>query len=336
MKKLCRILVCLVLAVVLLGVAEGGIRCLAPEEENGNNRRGQDTIMQTDEPAPPETTEEPTPAPTLPPLRTTPATIPVITAQKAFVYDSGRGEYLYLLGEAEDKAFPASITKLFCAWVALQHLDPETVVTAGEELDFLEYLASTAGLEKGDSMSVEKMVQCLILPSGCDAAYVLAVSAGRVISDDPSISARDAVAVFVEEMNRQAKELGMVNTHFATPDGYHRDEHYISLDGFRIIAEHCLENPTIAYAANAPSASVTTEAGRVISLKNLNEILNPESEYYRSACRGLKTGRTNAAGACMLAAYWVGDRYIIVGVFGSSTLTTRYSDANALFDAFMA
>lgn len=259
-----------------------------------------------------------------------------LVADKAFVYDVTNDEYIFLLGNYNDWVFPASTTKLFNAYVALQYLDPEQTITVGEEITFLEDMASVAELRQGDATTVAQMVKCMLLPSGCDAAYTLAASTGRVIAGDPNLPARAAVDEFVKEMNRQARQLGMPNTHFVTPDGYHRSDHFISLAAFVKIGQLCLENETIMSATQVYAADITFENGRSMTLTNLNEVINPDSIYYRPDCIGLKTGRTDAAGSCMLAAYRDvdHDRVLLVGVFGCPAKEDRYSTANILFDYF--
>ena len=330
------------LALVLLITALAGCSREIPPETNGPSTN------------PPETTG--TPQQTLPPVTDPPVTQPPATnppptnppdptysqedlglvADQAFVYDVTNDQYVYLLGQANDWVFPASTTKVFNAWVALQYLAPDDIITAGEEITFIEDMASVAELRQGDACSVADMIKCMLLPSGCDAAYTLAATTGRVIANDPSMGARAAVEVFVEEMNRQAKLLGMVNTHFVTPDGYHRSDHFISLDAFVKIGILCLENETIMAATQTYACDIHFKNGRTMTMVNLNEVINPNSIYYRSACIGLKTGRTDAAGSCMLAAYRDedDDRILLIGVFGCPAKDDRYGTANTLFDYF--
>lgn len=294
------------------------------------------TIPETTAATEPEETEPPT-EPTEPEA-TLPDPHPIadeLTATHAFVYDCQTEQYVFIKGDPEDWVYPASTTKTYCAWLALQYLQPDQILTVGEEINFLEWEASTAGLSQGDRMTTANVVKCLLMPSGCDAAYVLAASAGREIAGDPDLSARDAVTVFVDEMNRMAKELGFPNTHFITPDGYHRVKHHISLAAFVEIGKLCVSNQTILDATMHFEGYAEFADGRTMKLKNLNEILNPDTIYYREACHGLKTGRTNAAGSCMLAAFWEEDHYVLVGVFGSHGMYDRYGEAVKLYDYFV-
>ncbi len=260
---------------------------------------------------------------------------PKLTARQAFVYDCGKEEYLFLHGNEDDAVYPASTTKLFTAWIALQYLAPDQILTVGSEIGFIEWEASTAGLQIGDQMTTAAMVKCLLMPSGCDAAYVLAASAGREIAGDPELSPREAVDYFLDEMNRVAAERGWGNTRFITPDGYHRTYHYISLKAYVDIGKLCVSNETILDATRQYHNTVEYADGRTKTLTNLNEILNVESPYYRPTCQGLKTGRTDAAGSCMLAAFWEEDHYVLVGIFGSANMTDRYSEAVMLYDRYV-
>ncbi len=251
----------------------------------------------------------------------------ILTAQRAFVYDCTAERYIYLQGDLKEQVYPASITKLFTAYVALMHLDADTYVTVGDELSLVEKGASVAGLKKGDTLTVEMLVRCLLLPSGGDAAYTLAVNAGRKIADDYSLSPEDALAVFVNEMNDTATLLELENTHFVTVDGFHDDGHYIALEAYIKIAEFALENEVIADTVTKHKSLIKFADGNSITIYNVNLLVNPNSEYYVDNACGLKSGRTSAAGCNLLSAYKYDDRCIVVGVFGCPEVTDRLEDS---------
>ena len=165
------------------------------------------------EPQPAETTE-PKPTWFVPPEGY------ALTAKQTFVYDCETGTYISRTGN-ENTVYPASVTKLFSAYVALQYLDPDKVITAGDALDMVGAGSSVADIKKGDELTVSRLVEAMLLPSGNDASYILAAEAGRVICNDPSAGVWYASAEFVDEMNRRAQTLGMRGTHFTNPDGYH-------------------------------------------------------------------------------------------------------------------
>ena len=251
----------------------------------------------------------------------------ILTAQRAFVYDCTAERYIYLQGDLKEKVYPASITKLFTAYVALSHLDADTYITVGDELDLVESGASVAGLKKGNTLTVDMLIKCLLLPSGGDAAYTLAINAGRKIANDYSLSPKDALLVFVNEMNAVAETLELQNTHFVTVDGFHDDDHYISLESYIQIAKLALENAVIADTVSMHRALIKFADGDSITVYNVNLLVNPNSEYYVKNAYGLKSGRTSAAGCNLLSAYKYGDRCIVAGVFGCPEVSDRLEDS---------
>lgn len=299
-------------------------------------------------PLPPTTVPTiPTTVPTTPPttVTTTPPTlheipnsgIPKISAKYAFVYDTGTQHFLYTSAATDTAVYPASITKLFTTYVALQYLKMEDLVTVGSELSYVATDASVAGFRKGDVVSVEDLVYGALLPSGCDASYILAAAAGRAYLGLPQASAKNAINAFLSECNRMAANLGMVKTFIANPDGYHNSSHYISLQAMTIISTLYLENEQIAKVCATASKTITYKNAQgsvcTATFQNTNHLIHPGSDYYHELSVGGKTGTTAAAGACLLTAYRVGDRYIVIGVFGAGSNQRRFSDANKLFDA---
>ena len=99
-----------------------------------------------------------------------------LTATQVVVYNTATEEYLLEEGFSSGKVFPASITKLFTAFVALQYLDEDTQVTAGNELEKVGDGSSIAVINRGEILTVSMLVEGLLLPSGNDAAYVLATA----------------------------------------------------------------------------------------------------------------------------------------------------------------
>lgn len=250
-----------------------------------------------------------------------------------FVYDTADRKMLYTSAPATEALFPASITKLFSAWVALQILEPDTVVMAGKELGLLQPGSSTAFIAYGSYLTVEQLVEGMLLPSGNDAAYVLAAAAGRKIAGSPELSAKKAVAIFVEEMNRRAEEAGLANSQFTNPDGYHGEDHYSCPGDLATIGELALADPIISQYMALQQDTVTFASGETITWYNTNRLLNPESAWYCEAAVGMKTGYTEEAGYCLLAAFEKEDRHILVGIFDGENKLSRYTDAVTLFEA---
>ncbi len=257
---------------------------------------------------------------------------PRITQPKHyFVYNSSKG-ILSHQGGLDDRIYMASITKLYTARVALNYLSPETEVTVGNELDKVAHDASRAGLEYGDELTVEQLAAGMLLPSGNDAAYVLATAAGRKILNSPDCSVRRALNAFMNEMNRQARVDGLRNTHFANPDGYHRDDHYTSMNDVLMIARLALENELIAKCTSKIRAEVVV-GERTLVWENTNLILHSEFPYYRENVIGLKTGYTDRAGHCIIVAERTNDGITIAGIFGCESFKEKFEEAVALLTA---
>lgn len=297
------------------------------------------TVPPTTVPPTEAATQPPTEAPTQPTLAESSSGSendpgPYITASEAFVYDWGSGELLYQEGGMDDTIYPASITKLFTAYVALQYLSEDTVVTCGEELWYVDPDSSLAEICYGNRLTVDMLVEGMLLPSGNDAAYALAAAAGRVIAGDPELHPESAVDVFVEEMNFQAAANGMSGTHFSAPDGIHWDDHYTTMRDLITVAKLALSEPSILNYSQRSYDEVYYESGEYAYWVNTNKIINPDSYYYHPNCVGLKTGHTSYAGYCLLSAFWIDGRYVIVGVFGCPEYDSRFDDTLTLIDYY--
>ena len=102
-----------------------------------------------------------------------------------------------------------SVTKVMTALVVIQagHLNREIRVPKAVIPYVAKYQGDSAGLHPGDVLTARQLLEAMLLPSGCDAAYTLAVAYG------PGMPA------FLAKMNATAQQLGMLHTHFTSPDG---------------------------------------------------------------------------------------------------------------------
>lgn len=146
------------------------------------------------------------------------------------------------------------------------------------------------------------------------------------------------MSIFVEEMNRQAAYVGFVNSHFVTPDGYHDEDHYMCLADMVTLGKLCIDNPVIMRISSTAiyTAKVSGKPDGLLWL-NSNKMLHPKRytpSYYCAAALGLKTGYTDDAGSCLLAAFSVEDGCVLIGVFGGKERDDRYIDAMTIFENF--
>lgn len=254
-----------------------------------------------------------------------------MTARNAFVYDCAAEQLLYTLGDMQRQIAPASLTKLFTAYVALLYLDPEMTVVCGKETEWINPASSVAWVTPGDRVTVELLIQGMMLQSGNDAAYATAVAAGRILAEDPQYPAKQALNLFMEEVNRQAQLLGLTGTHFATPDGLDTFDHYTTAQDMLSIALLAMEQPLLRHYSSLSKTSVMYENGETYTYRSTNFLLHPESKYYCPDACGMKTGNTKKAGSCLLSLFHNGEKYILIGVFGCPNYEARFADALQLY-----
>ena len=245
------------------------------------------------------------------------------------LYLEREGKVLYEKN-ADRPTAPASTTKLLTALTVLDWLDPKTTITVGPEAEWPEPDASRAWLAQGDRMSLRQALIALLLPSGNDAAWTLAVAGGRAIAGQ-ELTEEQAAQKFVEEMNRKAEQLGAEDSHFVRPDGYDAEGQYTTARDLARIGRHALENETLAEILGMGESTETWASGRQVTYQNSNLLLRPESPWYDSRAIGLKTGSTDQAGCCLVSALRLGQDVCLCVVMGDSE-EGRWRDTAALFD----
>lgn len=254
-----------------------------------------------------------------------------IDAPQAFVYNADTEKIIFERGK-EKILYPASTTKLLTALCALEVLSPEELITPGNELEMVNEHSSIAFIKTHHTLTCEMLIEGMLLPSGNDAAYALAAAAGNRLSEC-EMSGAEAVSVFVSEMNRYAKEIGMCGSNFTSPDGYFDEEHYSTVEDMAILASSAAENDIIMKYARLASDNVTYASGHTNTWKNTNLLLDPESKYYCPEVTGLKTGSLEN-NYCMICTFESrGVRYI-AGVFTEIDGETRFADMKKIVEYY--
>ncbi len=240
-----------------------------------------------------------------------------------------------IVGEnIDDKIAPASLTKLMTASVALRYFKADDVITVGSELSMVQPDSSLAMIAPGQKLKMYDLLTGLLLPSGNDAAYTIAVSTARKASGRENMTDKHAVEYFCDLMNDLARELGMDGTHFADPDGWDDDAHYTTVSDLVKLAKYALTVPEIREIVAIPEKTVTFETGEIANWMNGNVFLHPEwEEYYRSEVIGMKTGSTDNAGYCLITAFVKNKKTYITVVAGSETWEDRNDKTLQLIDS---
>lgn len=220
----------------------------------------------------------------------------------------------------------ASMSKIVTAITALRYVEPDTVFTVGTELALVQPGASTSFIAKGHRLTLYQLLMGMLLPSGCDASYTIAVNVARLVSENPELSDAEAVACFCGLMNDVAAELGATGSHFANPDGWDHENHYTTVRDMALFAAHAMENDVIREIVSTPEKWVVFASGQNITWRNTNSLLHAESPYYYPGAIGMKTGTTSNAGNCLLAVVEQDGAAYIAVVSGSPTRNGRYDD----------
>lgn len=211
---------------------------------------------------------------------------------------------------AEKRAAPASITKITTALVVLQNC-PDLTKTVTVSESAIKSLANTgsslSGLKEGEQMSIADLLHCLLIPSGNDAAVVLAEYVGG--SEEK----------FVEMMNACVKKLGCENTHYDNPHGLDSETHYTTAKDISIIAREALKYSEFKNIVSMPEYKLAaTNMNNERKLVNTNFMLNKVYvTYYRDFVKGIKTGHTDNSGYCVVTyASKDGYNYLAVAMGG--------------------
>ncbi len=258
----------------------------------------------------------------------------------AAVLDVDKNELIYTKGNINEKMYPASTTKILTSIVALSLCDTDVKHRVGDELDFVQADSSVADIPRRSVFTLDSLLKAMMLPSGNDAAYSVAACAGKFLSDDENVSNKEAVTLFVEEMNRFATEIiGTKGSHFTCPDGYPDDDHYITVSDMMKIARYALDIPEIMNIVSIDTCTITSiperegAAVKELYLSNTNRFLHKRGASYYPYVKGMKTGTTRAAGNCLVSYAAKDGKRILCCVFKSPTGDTRYSDSLSLLKA---
>ena len=283
----------------------------------------------TDTTAVPASTPEPTPVP-----KTYDTDRLELEAQNVLLVrlaDGSEDERTIFAFDSDELIYPASTLKMLTALTVLDIAEPDETVHLGMEVYIPPLDAARAGLEYGMTLTVHDLLEGLLLPSGADAAYVLCVYCGRKLEGNEQLSYEDAVHAFVAEMNRKAAELGLDHTTAKNVVGLDDSGQRTTTGDILKLAKAFLANPLLAEICHLPTAQITSEEGKDVSLSNTNKMLHRKSEFYNGDIAGVKTGTTSRAGNCLVSVFTVQDeRYLCIVM--NSSYDGKFTDTQKLYE----
>ena len=218
-------------------------------------------------------------------------------AGAALVVYGDTGEILYDFN-AHQQMYPAYITQIMTALVVLDAVDAgeiglDTEVTVSAWAVNLPLGSPTIDLKVGEVLTVEQLLYCNLLPPGNDACNVLAEAVGGTAAE------------FVARMNAKAAELGMKDTNFTNPQGFHDPEHYTTAYDIYLMARAAMENATFRAIVRTPSYDLATNRQPKRTIYSANGFLTGyyvPGQLYSKAI-GIKSGGyIEEAGRCLASA----------------------------------
>lgn len=259
-------------------------------------------------------------------------TIPDTYSSSCLLMEEITGKILYSKN-ANSIMYPASTTKIMTAILTLENCNlSDTAVVSHNAVFSIPSGYSTASLVEGEVLTIEQLLNVLLIPSANDAAVVLAEHIAG------------SVEAFSDMMNSKAVELGCLNTHFVNPNGIHNENHYSTAYDLALIGRYAMQFPTFKEISSKtrytlPITNAYSKEDRIFNTTNdlikPNYSSSPTNYYYKYATGG-KTGYTDPAGQCIVATATKDNISLIAvtlhGDFTEDNLSQRALDCKALFE----
>ena len=208
---------------------------------------------------------------------------PAIAAPSGILMEAATGTVLYDKNMHEQH-YPASITKVMTALLAIENCDLDEIVTVPHEAVYMEDKGSHIALDEGEELSVEDCLYAIMLASANDAAYALAVHVGGSIED------------FADMMNERALELGCQDTHFTNPHGLPYENHVTSAYDMALITREALKHEIFRTVAGTTFYEIQPSENQpdLIPMSHHHKMLFGGRYHYDGVFAG-KNGYTTAA-----------------------------------------
>lgn len=243
-----------------------------------------------------------------------------LASQTAVLMDADTGVVLYEKN-MHDTMYPASITKIMTAMLAIQHLEPEQVLTVSQTaVNAVPRTSSHISLQAGERLTVRDALYAIGMESANDAANVLAEAVSG------------SLEAFAEEMTRQAQALGAMNTHFANANGLPDSQHFTTAYDMALITAAALKQEGLAtYFSTVNYTFPATNLSPARSFSNKDRLL-PGGQYYYEGVLMAKTGWTTSAQGTFAAVVKQGDTTLVAITLKSPLLEDKYKDTHKLMD----
>lgn len=210
---------------------------------------------------------------------------PHIYSESGIVMDIDSGAILYAKN-IDDQHYPASITKVMTALVALQNYELDEIVKfTWDDIGFLEYGDAHIAIKENEEVLME------------DCLYGMLLASANEVSHAIGAHMEGGYEAFLAEMNRLSAEIGCTNSHWMNTHGLHDPEHYTSVHDMAIISSEVFQYEkfreiTGTYQHIIPETALTNEVRYV---HQNHKMLRDWDYRYYEYCVGGKTGYTDQA-----------------------------------------
>lgn len=266
-----------------------------------------------------------------------------IQAESGIVINADTGAILFEK-KAHEQHYPASITKIATAIYALNTTTTpfDTIIIAPKDAIgvvtdeamrksnytlpayYLTTGVSTAGIKEGEELSFKDLFYGMMIPSGGDAANIIAKHVGGTIPD------------FMAGVNEYIKKIGLTQTTFYNPHGLHHPKQLTTAHDMAILTREAMKNPTFKeIVSTVRYTRPKTNKQEAAPWIQTNRLLRSGPFFYPKAI-GVKTGYYSLAGSTLVAAAKDGDRTLIVVLLKEKERKDLFQDAIKLFEAAFA
>lgn len=243
---------------------------------------------------------------------------PSIDTGSIYLMDSRTTKPLYTKDE-NTRMYPASTTKIMTAILTLENCDLDEVVTANySALSNIPEGYTTADIQIGEQLTIEQLLELLLVHSANDAANVLAEYVGGSIDS------------FVSMMNTKLNDLGLTDSHFTNAYGLQDDNHYTTAHDLAFLMKYCLQNETFRKISGQASCAIpATNMWGPRKYDSTNQLLIAGNEYYYQYVFSGKTGFTSQAKHCLVTAAYNNNLELICVVLGNDD---RFNVTRSLYE----
>ncbi len=195
---------------------------------------------------------------------------------------------------ANEKMYPASLTKIMTAIVALENCtDLQETATSPAYIyeEFYGINVSHANIQAGETLTMENLLYAMLMQSANEAAKIVADHIGG-----------GSIETFVDMMNQKAKAIGANNTHFVNPHGLFDEEQYTTPYDMYLITKYAMELDGFMDMVTTLTKDVgPTNLKDSLIVLNRISAMQPNSPYYYEPIRGIKTGTLEESGRCFIS-----------------------------------